>query len=172
MPDGVNSKWNCCAFNACVKHTGIIKAPSSPSLIHYRTSFTVSFSNHTDITCSWTGPKYIWVHYKIACSVLTSPGRGGEGAHKHFFHRDARPRTNFNSPRNRMALHSNPKNRITQKNRMTQDAMFVKVWMNMKIYYDFMFFSTVCSIFLKGRMPHPRAERKCETPMPRTEKSC
>ena len=28
---------------------------------------------------------------------------------------------------------------------MTQDAMFVKVRINMKSYYDFMFFSTVCS---------------------------
>ena len=28
---------------------------------------------------------------------------------------------------------------------MTQDAMFVEVRINMKSYYDFMFFSTVCS---------------------------
>ena len=58
-------------------------------------------------------------------------GGGGGGAHKHFFDRDARPRTNFNYPKNRMALISNPKNIEcpkfqTQKNRMTQDAMFVK----------------------------------------------
>ena len=33
----------------------------------------------------------------------------------------------------------------TQKNRMTQDAMFVEVRINMKSYYDFMLFSTVCS---------------------------
>ena len=33
----------------------------------------------------------------------------------------------------------------TQKNRITQDAMFVEVRINMKSYYDFMFFSTVCS---------------------------
>ena len=38
-----------------------------------------------------------------------------------------------------MPQNSNP------KNRMTQDAMFVKVRINMKSYYDFMFFSTVCS---------------------------
>ena len=59
------------------------------------------------------------------------PGGGG-GAHKHFFDRNARPRTNFNYPKNRMTLNSNPKKiecpKIqTQKNRMTQDAMFVKV---------------------------------------------
>ena len=30
---------------------------------------------------------------------------------------------------------------------MTQDAMLVKVRINMKSYYDFMFFSTVCSSF-------------------------
>ena len=35
----------------------------------------------------------------------------------------------------------------TQKNRTTQDAMFVKVWINMKSYYYFMFFSTACSSF-------------------------
>ena len=36
----------------------------------------------------------------------------------------------------------------TQKNRMTQaSAMLVKVWINMESYYDFMFFSTVCSSF-------------------------
>ena len=34
--------------------------------------------------------------------------RGGGGAHKHFFDRDARPRTNFNYPKNRMTLNSNP----------------------------------------------------------------
>ena len=28
---------------------------------------------------------------------------------------------------------------------MTQDAMFLEVRINMKRYYDFMFFSTVCS---------------------------
>ena len=43
------------------------------------------------------------------------------GAHKHFFDRNARPRTNFNYPKNRMPQNSNP------KNRMTQDAMLVKV---------------------------------------------
>ena len=41
--------------------------------------------------------------------------------------------------KSRMTLNSNP------KNRMTQDAMFVEVRINMKSYYDFMFFSTVCS---------------------------
>ena len=76
----------------------------------------------------------------------------GGGAHKHFFDRDARPRTNFNYPKNRMTLNSNPPKiecpKIqTKKNRMTQDAMFVKVWINMKNYYYFMFFSTVCSSF-------------------------
>ena len=34
---------------------------------------------------------------------------GGGGVHKHFFDRDARPRTNFNYPKNRMTLNSNPK---------------------------------------------------------------
>ena len=47
-----------------------------------------------------------------------------------------------------MTLNSNPQKiecpKIqTQKNRMTQDAMFVEVRINMKSYYDFMFFSTV-----------------------------
>ena len=47
-----------------------------------------------------------------------------------------------------MTLNSNPKKiecpKIqTQKNRMTQDAMFVEVRINMKSYYDFMFFSAV-----------------------------
>ena len=40
-----------------------------------------------------------------------------------------------------MPQNSNP------KNRMTQDAMFVKVSINKKSYYYFMFFSTVCSSF-------------------------
>ena len=31
-----------------------------------------------------------------------------EGAHKHFFDRDARPRTNLNYQKNRMTLNSNP----------------------------------------------------------------
>ena len=49
-----------------------------------------------------------------------------------------------------MTLNSNPKKiecpKIqTQKNRMTQDAMFVEVRTNMKHYHDFMFFSAVCS---------------------------
>ena len=35
------------------------------------------------------------------------PGEGG--VHKHFFDRDARPRTNFNYPKNRMILNLNPK---------------------------------------------------------------
>ena len=35
----------------------------------------------------------------------------------------------------------------TKLNRTSQDAMFVKVWINMKSCYDFMFFSTVCSLF-------------------------
>ena len=52
--------------------------------------------------------------------------------------------------KSRMTLNSNPQKiecpKIqTQKNRMTQDAMFVEVRINMKSYYDFMFFSTVCS---------------------------
>ena len=33
----------------------------------------------------------------------------------------------------------------TPKNRMTQDAVFVEVRINMKSYYDLMFFSTLCS---------------------------
>ena len=37
------------------------------------------------------------------------PRGWGGGAHKHFFDRDARPRTNFNYQKNRMALNSNPK---------------------------------------------------------------
>ena len=41
-----------------------------------------------------------------ACLVETR-GAGG-GAHKHFSDRDARPRTNFNYPKNRMTLNSNP----------------------------------------------------------------
>ena len=79
--------------------------------------------------------------------------RGGTQA---FFDRDARPRTNFNYPKSRITLNSNPPKiecpKIqTQKNRMTQDAIFVEVRINMKSYYDFMFFmffmffSTVCS---------------------------
>ena len=49
-----------------------------------------------------------------------------------------------------MTLNSNPQKiecpKIqTQKNRITQDAMFVEVQINMESYYDFMFFSTVCS---------------------------
>ena len=49
-----------------------------------------------------------------------------------------------------MTLNSNPQKiecpKIqTQKNRMTQDAMFVKVRINMKSYHNFMFFITVCS---------------------------
>ena len=52
--------------------------------------------------------------------------------------------------KSRMTLNSNPQKiecpKIqTQKNRMTQDATFVEVRINMKSYYDFMFFSTVCS---------------------------
>ena len=74
----------------------------------------------------------------------------GRGAHKHFFDKDARPRTNFNYSKSRMTLNSNPQKiecpKIqTQKNRMTQDAMFVEVQMNMKSCYDFRFLSTVCS---------------------------
>ena len=34
----------------------------------------------------------------ICCSILDPRGRGG-GAHKYFFDRDARPRTNFNYPK-------------------------------------------------------------------------
>ena len=34
---------------------------------------------------------------------------GGGGVHKHFFDRDARPRTNFNYSKYRMTLNSNPK---------------------------------------------------------------
>ena len=54
------------------------------------------------------------------------------GVQKHFFDRDACPRTNFNYPKNRMTLNSNPKKiecpKIkTQKNRMNQVAMVVKV---------------------------------------------
>ena len=52
--------------------------------------------------------------------------------HKHFFDRDARPRTNFNYPKNIMTPNLNPQKiecpKIqTQKNRMTQDEMVVKV---------------------------------------------
>ena len=51
-----------------------------------------------------------------------------------------------------MTLNSNPQKTEcpkiqTQKNRMTQDAMSVKVRINMKSYYDFMFFSTMCSSY-------------------------
>ena len=54
--------------------------------------------------------------------------------------------------KNRMTLNPNPRKiecpKIqTQKNRMTQDVMLVKVWINMKSYYYFMFFSTVCCWF-------------------------
>ena len=66
------------------------------------------------------------------CST-ESPGGGGGGTQA-FFDRDARPRTNFNYPKNRMNLNSTPPpspNRMSQnsnpKDRMTQDAMFVKV---------------------------------------------
>ena len=40
--------------------------------------------------------------------VIESPSGGG-GAQKHFFDRDARPKTNFNYRKNRMTLNSNPK---------------------------------------------------------------
>ena len=55
------------------------------------------------------------------------------GPHKYFFDRDAHPRTNLNYPqKNRMTLKFKSKKvkcpKIqTPKNRMTQDAMFVKV---------------------------------------------
>ena len=52
--------------------------------------------------------------------------------------------------KSRMTLNSNPQKiecpKIQPpKNSMTRDAMFVEVRINMKSYYDFMFFSTVCS---------------------------
>ena len=45
-------------------------------------------------------------HFKI--KLYHHDPRGG-GALKHFFDRDARPRTNFNYPKNRMTPNSNPK---------------------------------------------------------------
>ena len=68
------------------------------------------------------------------------------GAHKHCFYRNACSRTNFNYPKNIMTLNSNP------KNRMTHNPLLVKVWINMKSYYDFMFFRTVCSSFKDSSM--------------------
>ena len=41
--------------------------------------------------------------------IIQSHVPPGEGAHKHFFDRDARPRANLNYPKNRMTLNSNPK---------------------------------------------------------------
>ena len=66
-----------------------------------------------------------------------------------------------------MTLNSNPKKiecpKIqTQKNRMTQDAMFVEVRINMKSYYDFMFFSTV--LFFMQRI------QVCDTKIGRPKK--
>ena len=68
--------------------------------------------------------------------------------------------------KSRMTLNSNPPKiecpKIqTQKNRMTQDAMFVEVRINMKSYYDFMFFSTACSSYkgfkcVKQKMEDPK----------------
>ena len=54
------------------------------------------------------------------------------GVHKHFFDRDARPRTNFNYPKKKNDSKFKPQKiecpKIqTQKNRMNQDAMVVKV---------------------------------------------
>ena len=54
--------------------------------------------------------------------------------------------------KNRMTLNSNPQKTEcpkiqTQTNRMTQDAMFVKVWINMKSYYDFVF--QYCVFFIQ-----------------------
>ena len=55
----------------------------------------------------------------------------GEGAHKHFFDRNARPRTNFNYPKKNDSKFKPKKIECpkiqNQKNRMTQDAMLVKV---------------------------------------------
>ena len=54
--------------------------------------------------------------------------------------------------KSRMTLNSNPQKiecpKIqTQKNRMTQDAMFVEVRINMKSYYDFAF--QYCVFFMQ-----------------------
>ena len=69
-----------------------------------------------------------------------------------------------------MTLNSKPKKiecpKIqTQKNRMTQDAMFVEVRINMKSYYDFMFFSTVCSSCKGFKCVTQKLEdpKKCQT---------
>ena len=56
------------------------------------------------------------------------------------------------TPKNRMTLNSNPqKNRMPQnsnpKNRMNQDVMVVKVWINMKSYHDSVF--QYCVFFIQ-----------------------
>ena len=52
--------------------------------------------------------KMILTLYLIIEASFSKPNPGG-GAHKHFFDRDASPRTNFNYPKSRMTLNSNPK---------------------------------------------------------------
>ena len=45
--------------------------------------------------------------------------------------------------------------------------------MNKKIMYQSIPSLTIPpGNFLKGRIPHPQAQRKCETPTPGAEKSC
>ena len=77
----------------------------------------------------------------------SSPGRGGGHSSISFTGMLVREQIST-AQKNRMTLNLNPKKiecpKIqTQKNRMTQGPMFVKVRINMKSYYDFMFFSTV-----------------------------
>ena len=71
---------------------------------------------------------------------------------KHFFDRDARPRANFNYSKKKNDSKFKPKKiecpKIqTQNNRMTQDEMVVKVWINMKSYYEFIF--QYCVFFIQ-----------------------
>ena len=78
-------------------------------------------------------------------------GGGGGGGHTSISLTGMLVREQISTTKkSRMTPNSNPRKiecpKIqTQKNRMTQDAMFVEARINMKSYYDLMFFSTVCS---------------------------
>ena len=83
-------------------------------------------------------------------SIRNADCPGGGGAHKHSLTGMLVREQISTTQKSRMTLNSNPKKiecpKIqTQKNRMTQDAMFVEARINMKSYYELMFFSTVCS---------------------------
>ena len=67
-----------------------------------------------------------------SAAYISPKGGGGGGVHKHLFDRDARPRTNFKYPKKWNDSKFKPKKiecpKIqTQKNRITQDEMVVKV---------------------------------------------